>query len=344
MRAVTFQGANQVQVEDVAKPTIQAPEDAIVRVTTSSICGSDLHLYHGRLPVAMKGFVLGHEFAGVVEEVGPGVAELKPGARVVSAFSTSCGRCYYCRRRLPTQCLRGQTFGFGQLAGGQAEYVRIPFADSTCERIPDGLDDGQVILVGDVLATGYYCAEIGGVRPGDVVLVLGCGPVGLCTIICAYLLGAATVLAVDSVRERLALAERLGAAPIDMSQEDPGARVRQHSGGRGADVVCEAVGSLEALRSCFTYVRPGGTIAAVGVYSEPSFDFPIFLAFLRDLSFRTGICPAKNYMAPLIALIWAGRIDTTPLITHTLPLDEAAHAYEIFAHRQDGCIKVLLKS
>ena len=345
MKAVTFQGANHVQVEDVPEPAIQAPEDAIIRVTSSSVCGSDLHLYHGRLPFAMKGFVLGHEFVGVVEEVGSAVTELKVGQRVVSAFSASCGRCFYCRRGLTTQCLKGgQTFGFGQLPGGQAQLVRVPHADFTCERIPDSVDDAQAILVGDVLATGYYCAEIGNITPGDVVLVLGCGPVGLCTVACAYLLGASTVLAVDSVPERLALVEHLGGVPVDMSRENPGDRVRQYTGGRGVDVVCEAVGSLEALSSCFTLVRPGGTIAAVGVYSEPTFDFPIFLGFLRDISFRVGICPAKNYMARLLTLVQSGRIDTKPLITHVMPLDDAVHAYDMFAHRKEGCVKVLLTS
>jgi 2-desacetyl-2-hydroxyethyl bacteriochlorophyllide A dehydrogenase len=345
MKAVTYQGPNQVQVEEVQKPAIQMPDDALVRVTASSICGSDLHLYDGRLPFAQKGFVLGHEFLGVVEEVGDRVSDLKAGDRVVAAFSTSCGRCFYCQRGLTTQCIRGgQVFGFGQLSGGQAGYVRIPLAETTCEKIPDALNDEQAILVGDVLATGYYCADIGNVRPGDIVLVLGCGPVGLCTIMSVWLFGAAKVLAVDSLPERLELAAKLGATPINLSQEDVSAALRQHTGGRGADVVCEAVGSREALRSCFTYVRPGGSIAAVGVYSEASFDFPIFLSFLRDLSFRTGICPAKQYMGTLVGLIQSGRIDTTPLITHTLPLEEAAHGYDIFAHRKDGCVKVLLTS
>lgn len=345
MKAVTYKGPSEVQIEEVPTPTIQAPGDAIVRVTASSICGSDLHLYDGRLPFAQKGFVLGHEFLGVVEEVGDAVTDLKSGDRVVAAFSTSCGRCFYCRRGLTTQCMRGgQVFGFGQLSGGQAEYARIPLAETTCEKVPQTLDDGQAILVGDVLATGYYCAEIGNVRHGDVVLVLGCGPVGLCTIISLWLFGAAKVLAVDSLPERLELAAKFGAIPINHAAEDVHAALRQHTGGRGADVVCEAVGTQEALRSCFGFVRPGGSIAAVGVYAEASFDFPIFLSFLRDLSFRTGICPAKNYMGTLVELIQAGRIDTSALITHTMPLEEASRAYDMFAHKKDRCVKILLTS
>lgn len=343
MKAVTFQGPFRVQVEDVPEPAIQEPTDVILRVTTSAICGSDLHVYNGRIPIPLTGWIIGHEYVGEVVEVGSEVKNFKPGDRAVGAFVASCGGCFYCQRGWPSQCVQQQTFGFAQLAGAQAQYLRVPFGHFTLERVPQGLTDEQAIFTGDILSTGYFCAERGDIRPGDVVAVVGSGPVGLFAQMCALLFQPRAVLALDSVPERLELARRIGAVPVDISKDDPTAAIREHTEGRGADVVLEAVGHLESLRSCFQYVRPGGTISAVGVYSEAEFPFPMFQAFLRDLSFKIGVCPVKNYMGKLLGMIQEGRLDPTLIITHTMPLEEAPRGYDIFANRRENCVKVLLK-
>lgn len=343
MKAVTFQGPFRVQVDDVPDPTVKEPTDVILKVTTSAICGSDLHVYNGRIPIPLTGWILGHEYIGEVVEVGSAVRNFKPGDRAVGAFVSSCGDCFYCQRGWPTQCPKQLTFGFAQLAGAQAQYLRVPFGHFTLEKVPEGLSDEQALFVGDILSTGYFCAERAEIRPGDVVVVVGSGPVGLFAQMCAQLFQPKAVLALDSVPERLELARRIGSLPVDISKDDPTAVIREHSEGRGADVVLEAVGHQDSLRSCFQYVRPGGTISAVGVYSEAGFPFPMFQAFLRDLSFKIGVCPAKNYMGKLLGLIQEGKIDPTLIITHTLPLEEAPRGYEIFANRQENCIKVLLR-
>jgi 2-desacetyl-2-hydroxyethyl bacteriochlorophyllide A dehydrogenase len=343
MRAVTFQGPYQVEVREVPEPQLEEPTDAIIRVTTAAICGSDLHVYTGRMPMPLTGWVLGHEYVGVVEAVGERVPNLRPGDRVVGPFLASCGRCFYCLRGWPSQCPSQKVLGFGVGPGAQAQRMRVPFAHFTLEKVPLDVPDEKAIFVGDVLATGYFAALRGGIKPGDVVVVIGCGPVGLMAQMCARLFSPKAVIAIDSVPERLELASQLGAVAVDMSRADPLQVVREHTEGRGADVVIDAVGSVESISSCFTYVRGGGTISVVGVFSEPQFPFPMFQAFLRDISFHIGVCPSRNFMAPLLGLIADGRLDPSVVVTHVLPLDEAPLGYDLFAHRREGCIKVLLK-
>ncbi len=343
MKAVTFEGPFKVAVSDVDDPTIREPGDVILKVTTSAICGSDLHAYNGRIPTPVTGWVMGHEYVGEVVEVGEGVEGLSAGDRVVGAPYASCGECFYCKRDWPSQCMHQQHFGYGMLPGAQAEYLRVPYGGSTLEKLPDGLTDERAILVGDVLSTGYFALERGEVRRGDVVVVVGSGPVGLCVLMCARPFEPKVVIAIDSVPERLEMAGKLGALPVEMNGQDPGAVIREHTEGRGADVVIEAVGHQEALRSCFQYVRPGGTISAVGVYSEAEFPFPMFKAYLYDLTFRIGACPVKNYMAKLLNMIERGTLDASVILTHSLPLMEAPHGYDIFANHKDNCVKVLLK-
>ena len=343
MKAVTFEGPFKVEVKAVPDPAVQQPDDVILRVSSSAICGSDLHAYNGRIPTPVTGWVMGHEYVGEVAEVGGAVSRFSPGDRVVGAPYASCGECFYCRRGWPSQCMKQQHFGYGMLPGAQAEYLRVPYADSTLEKVPDGLSDERAILAGDVLSTGYFAAERGEVRPGDVVVVVGSGPVGLCAQMCARLFEPKVVIAIDSVPERLEMARRIGSLPVDMGSEDPGAVIREHTERRGADVVLEAVGNRDSLRSCFQYVRPAGTISAVGVYSEAEFPVPMFQAYLRDLTFRIGACPVKNYMAKLLRLIEEGKLDPTVVLTHSLPLDEAPRGYDIFAGRKEGCVKVTLK-
>ncbi len=344
MRAVMYKGKEAMVVEDVPKPTIQDPLDAIVRVTTTAICGSDLHLWHGRVPLPPGfSFTVGHEFVGVVEEVGDKVIDFKPGDRIVVAFNTSCGRCFYCKRRMPSQCERGQIFGFGQLNGTQAEHVRVPLVDTSCERIPDDLTDEQAIFVGDIFSTGFFGAENGEIKPGDSVAVVGCGPVGIFAQMSARLFGAAQVIALDMVPERLELAEQAGSIPVDVSKTNAQAEVRRRTAGRGADVVIEAVGNFKALESAFSYVRKGGVISVVGVYVEPEFPLPIGRFWGQNLTLKAGVCNTKNYMAQLIPLIQQRKVDLTKIVSHTLPLEQAPQGYRHFAEHTNRTTKVLLK-
>ena len=348
MKVVMLHGKGDVRVENVPDPTLQEATDVIVRITTSAICGSDLHPFHGRMPPDDP-FSIGHEFVGVVEEAGKEVRAVKRGDRVVAPFSVSCGFCYFCRNRLPAQCetTNHAVFGMGRRGGGwpgaQAQYIRVPFADFMLQRIPSELTDEQALFLGDIFSTGYFCAENGGIRPGDTVAVFGSGPVGLCTQMAAHLFGPARVLAVDYVPYRLERSKALGCVPVDASAADPVEQIRALTHGRGADVTLEAVGHEAALQMAIKAVRPGGTISSVGVYVEKTFDFPIGDAFLRDLTLKMGKCNAKNYIAPLMPLIHQGKVDPTVIITHTLPLDDAVRGYRIFDQKEEQAIKVILK-
>ncbi len=343
MKAVTFQGPFKLEVKDVPDPTIQEPNDIILKVTTAGICGSDVHAYDGRMTLPPTGWSMGHEYIGEVVEVGPGVTNFKPGDRAVGSFVASCGDCYYCQTGWPSQCEKQQFFGFILLGGAQAEYLRVPNGHYTLEKVPDGLSDERAVFTGDILSTGYFCADRGEIKPGDVVAVVGSGPVGLFAQMSALMFEPKVVLAIDSMPERLEMSKRIGAVPIDMSSVDPVAAVKEHSEGRGADVVLEAVGIEPSLKSCFQYVRAAGTISAVGMYTEPEFPFPMFQSFLRDISFKIGVCPVKRYMGKLLGMIAEGKMDPSMIITHTMPLDDAPHGYDIFHHRKENCIKVVLK-
>lgn len=348
MRAITLHGTGDVRVERVPDPAIQEPTDALVRITTSAICGSDLHQYHGRVPGLAPGVVMGHEFMGVVEAVGASVTRVRPGDRVIAPFSISCGTCEWCRLRLPTQCATTQRAVFGGrwghvYPGGQAEAIRVPFADHMCERVPDGMRDEEVIFLGDILATGYVAAEAAGIRPGDTVAVLGAGPVGLLALQSAHLFGPSRVLVVDRVDYRLKLAEELGGIPVPLDAGDPAEQLRALTGGRGPDAVLECVGHEVPFAQAVQAVRPGGTVSSVGVYVEPSIGFPAREAFFKDLTLRMGICNARNHIAPLLALVRAGRLQPARIITHTLPLAEAPRGYAIFDRKEDRAIKVMLK-
>ena len=343
MKAVTFQGPLKLEVKEVDDPKIQDPNDVIIKVTTAGVCGSDLHAYDGRMNLPPTGWIIGHEYAGEVVEVGANVTNFKPGDRVVGSFVSSCGSCYYCTTGWPSQCPQQQTFGFVALPGAQAEYLRVPNGHFTLDRVPDGVSDEKAIFAGDILSTGYFAADRGDIQPGDVVAVIGAGPVGLFAAMSAPLFEPKVVLAIDQLPERLEMAKRLGATPIDMSKEDAREVVRSHSEGRGADVVLECVGIEASLKDAFRYVRPAGTISAVGMYTEPEFPFPMFMSFLRDYTFKIGMCPVKRYQAKMLEMVAEEKIDPSAIVTHTMSLDEAAEAYDIFHHRKDGCIKVLLK-
>jgi len=350
MRAITFHGVSDVRAEDVADPKVTDPTDVILRITTSAVCGSDLHQYHGRGGGALvqTGAIMGHEFMGTVEDVGRAVTRLRRGDRVIVPFSVSCGRCEWCLARLPTQCLTTEraVFGgrFGHIwGGGQAERIRVPFADHLCEPVPAGMSDDDALFLGDILSTGYFCAENGSIRPGDTVAVFGAGPVGLLALQSTQLFGPARVFAVDRVDYRLRLAEEFGAEPVNLDRGDPADQLRGLTGGRGPDVVLECVGHETPFAQSIQAVRPGGTVSSVGVYVETSIGFPARVAFFKDLTLRMGICNARNYMLPLMPLVQRGKLQPARIITHTMPLAEAPRGYAIFDRKEDRAIKVMLK-
>lgn len=347
MQAITFQDLETVSVEEMPSPRIEEPLDVVLEVRLAGICGSDLHVYHGRERGLDPGTIMGHEFVGEVVEVGSGVRSLRLGDLVTGSFTTSCGDCLFCRRGLTSRCSKGQLFGWREqgvgLHGAQAERLRVPLADGTLVAIPSHCSHEQALLAGDVLATGYYCARMGAVRADTSVAVIGCGPVGLMASLVAVHLGAEPVFAVDSVVERLALAARCGAEPIDLSQRPPSEVVGAATGGRGVDVALEAVGSPAAARLAFELVRPGGTISAVGVHTEPVFAFTPTEAYDKNLTFRIGRCPARRLLGDVLDLLAELPIDPAIVISHRLPLSRGVDGYRLFADKLDGCTKVVLR-
>ncbi|HEV2413726.1 MAG TPA: alcohol dehydrogenase family protein [Candidatus Dormibacteraeota bacterium] len=337
MKALTFQGEGDVKVIDVPKPAITGSRDALVEVTLGAVCGSDLHILHGHTPMNV-GAVLGHEFVGVVEDVGPEVRRFKPGDRVVSSFFTSCGHCALCRKGWFNQCVEKGTFGhgeyFGGLGGGQAEFVVVPNADNTMEPIPAAMDDEQAIFVGDILATGFFAAERAEIQPGDVTAVIGAGPVGLMATMCAQLFGPSRVFVIDMVDSRLEVAQELGGIPINTKQAHPVQAIESATDGVGADSSIECVGLLPAVDTAIHVVRGGGTISMVGVPSAVNGDFPFMRMWLKSLTFRAGWCNVQKYMRPLLDLIAAGRLHPEKIISHRMKLDEAEEAYRIFDARE----------
>ncbi len=377
MRALVYEGPYRVRVGDKPDPRIEHPADAIVRVTRAAICGSDLHLFHGLVPDTRVGTTFGHEFTGVVEEVGPGVRDRVPGDRVVVPFNVACGACYYCRRGLfgdcessnPSNDLASGVFGYSHTTGGydgaQAEYVRVPFADVGPMPIPEDLSEDDVLLLGDVLPTGYQAAEMGGIHEGDTVAVFGCGPVGLVAARSAWLLGAGRVIALDRVEARLRFAERwAGAETIDLRQvRDPVPLLKEWTGGRGPDVCVDAVGleasgsaartllgrklklfpgSAIALAWAIHAVRKAGTVSIVGVYGPPANLVPIGVAMNKGLTFRMAQANVKRYMPRLLEHVRSGRLDARGLVTHRFRLEHAPRAYHLFDAKEDGCVKAVL--
>jgi alcohol dehydrogenase len=349
MKAVVFKGPHDVQVENVKDASLKLPTDALVRVTRATICGSDLHAYHGRMPV-VPNFTLGHEAVGVVEEIGAQVKNLKRGQRVVISAVVACGECFYCRRGQVSQCTvsGSAVFGYGtnnagklgEIDGAQAEALCVPMADYTAYPLPDSISDDAAVFLADILPTGYFGALNGGIKPGDTVAVFGSGPVGLCAAMTAGLFGPAEVVAVDSVPYRQELARKLGAVTTEPSKATE--FILSHTNGRGADVTIEAVGHASALTGAFEAVRPGGTVSVIGVFTEPEMKFPIGLAFMRDLTFKIGLANIRAHIPELANLVERGRLDPLPLLMHKLALSQAAHGYKIFDARTDNAVKVAL--
>lgn len=345
MKAITFQGVEDLALDDVAEPTLLDPGDVIVRVTVAGLCGSDLHPYFGREVGLDVGTVMGHELVGEVVEAGAEVGRWGAGDRVVAPFTTCCGACAYCLRGLTARCTRGQLFGWVEegrgLHGAQAEYVRVPLADSTLVSVPEDLDEAVALLAGDILSTATFGADLAAVADGDVVVVIGCGPVGLLAIRTALDRGASDVVAVDRVPSRLETAQRFGATAVSFTDADPRAVVESLTEGRGADAAIEAVGTNSATRAAADLLRHGGRIAALGVHTEPHLAISPGEMYDRNFTYSAGRCPARHYMPAALDLATRESELIGSLISHRLPLDEGLEAYRRFAAREPGWNKVV---
>lgn len=387
MRAVTFQGTGKMTVETVPDPKLLNPRDAIVKITSTCICGSDLHLFDGFIPTVKHGDILGHEFMGVIVEVGRDVTNLRVGDRVIVPFAIACGNCFYCKRGEYSLCdnsnpnaaaaeamygyspagLFGYSHLFGGYAGGQAEYARVPYADTGCFKIPDNLTDEQAVFLTDIFPTGYMAAENCNIQPGDTVAVWGCGPVAQFAIRSAYLLGARQVIAIDRFAERLQMAQDGGAEVLNYEEVDVIDELKEMTGGRGPDSVIDAVG-LEAhgtglgylydkvasnigmetdrptaLRHVLQACRKGGTVSIPGVYGGIIDKVPMGAAFNKGLTLKMGQTHVHRYVPRLMEHIASGDIDPSFVITHQVSLEQAPEMYKTFRDKEDGCIKVVLK-
>lgn len=387
MKALVWNAKYDVRVETVPDPKIINDRDAILRITSTAICGSDLHLYDNVIPTMQPGDILGHEFMGEVVEVGRGVGNLKVGDRVAVPFAIACGGCYFCEHQLWSLCdnsnpnawMVEQMYGFsgaglfgyshlyGGFAGGQAEYVRVPFADVGALVLPEGIEDEKVLFLTDILPTAYMAAENGNIQPGDVVAVWGCGPVGLLTIMCAFALGAERVIAIDNVDHRLEKAKGQGAEILNFDGTDTIEALKGMTAGRGPDVCIDAVGleahgvsvdalmdrakyllrlttdHAHALRQAIQACRKGGTVSVPGVYAGFIDKFPFGAAFGKGLQLRMGQTHVHAYMRPLLERIQQGQMDPSFIITHRLPLEMAPTGYDIFKNNREDVVKVVLK-
>ena len=343
MRAVTFQAPGEVRVDDVPEPAISHPADAVVRIEASGICGSDLHIYHGRVKIE-PGFVIGHEYVGTVIATGDEVATISEGDRVLGCFQTACGRCFFCRRGDFHKCDQSRTFGhgatLGSLPGTQAEQALVPNADLVLRRLPDGMEDEVALFAGDVMGTGYHAVVAAGVRPGDGVAVLGLGPVGLCAVQAARAVGAATVLGVDTVPARLQMAESFGARPVHLTDDDPRAAARDATEGRGVDVCVDAVGDPRALELALRVTRKCGTVQAIGVYAERC-EVHMGLLWIKALTLRSGHANVLGHVDSVLAMMSAGLLDPSELVTHRMDLADAPEAYALYDRRE--ALKIVLR-
>jgi 2-desacetyl-2-hydroxyethyl bacteriochlorophyllide A dehydrogenase len=336
MQAVTFQAPGEVRLEDRPEPELAERDDAVVRVDATGICGSDLHIYHGRVQIE-PGFTIGHEFVGTVASAGEAVTEVSEGDRVLGCYCTACGNCFFCRRGLFHKCDHGRVFGhgatLGSLPGAQAEQVLVPHANMTLRRVPDGMSDDAALFAGDVMGTGYHAVADSGLEPGDTAAVLGLGPVGLCAVQAARAAGAAGVIAIDSVEDRLRTAESFGAQPVHLTEEDPRAAVKEATGGRGVDVAVDAVGHPDALELACRLARKAGTVSATGVYAE-RIQVHMGIVWIKALTLKTGHANVIGHVDRVISMMEAGLLDPTPLVTHRMSLADAPEAYAVYDRRE----------
>jgi 2-desacetyl-2-hydroxyethyl bacteriochlorophyllide A dehydrogenase len=343
MRAVTFQAPGEVRVEDVAEPELLDPTDVIVRIEASGVCGSDLHIYHGRVKIE-PGFTIGHEYVGTVTAAGDEVRNFRAGDRVLGCFQTACGRCFFCRRSLFHKCDSSRTFGHGEalgsLQGTQADEALVPMADLVLRKVPEGMSDDVALFAGDVMGTGYHAAVESGLQPGDTAAVLGLGPVGLCAVQAALAVGAAHVIAIDTVPERLAMAASFGAQAVHLTEDDPRAAVRGATDGRGVDACIDAVGDPRALELAIRLTRKCGAIQAIGVYAERC-EVHMGLFWIKALGMRSGHANVIGHVDQVLELMSSGRLDPAPLVTHHMALEEAPEAYALYDRRE--ALKIVLK-
>ena len=388
MKALAWHGKNDIRCDTVPDPKIEHPQDCIIKVTACAICGSDLHIFDGVMPGMQSGDVMGHETMGEVVEVGSETKNLRVGDRVVVPFTISCGECFFCKRGFFSGCERsnpnkpvaeklwghspaglfGYTHILGGFAGGQAEYLRVPYADVGPIKVPSHLTDEQVLFLSDIFPTGYMGADFCNIQQGDTIAIWGCGPVAQFSIRSAFLLGAERVIAIDTVPERLALAREAGAITIDFMEEDVYDRIQELTGGRGADACIDAVGteasataSLDSmldrvkvatftgtdrphvLRQAIHCCRNFGTVSIIGVYGGFLDKIPMGSAINRGLTFRMAQTPVQHYLPLLLERIEKGEIDPSFVVTHRAPLADGPGLYKTFREKQDGCIKVVLR-
>ena len=345
MKALVFNELNKVSLQEVSKPQIKDPSDAIVRVTLTTICGSDIHLIHGHMK-STPGYTVGHEFVGVVEEVGSAVTDFKPGDRVTGPPALHCGKCENCQRGYTSHCTRGGILGsgveMGDLEGTQSEYVRIPFADLNLVHVPDSLKGDQVLFVGDIFSTGYSAAVDAEIKTGDVVVVYGAGPVGLCAVASAKLFSPSKIILVDMDPFRLEVGKKMGADNIVRADQENVLEVIQElTNGRGADAAIEAAGVEPTFLNALRCLRVGGRVSLVGIFSK-DMAVPFPEIFFKNLTIRFGLGDLKN-MGRLISMIEAGKLDLTPLITHRISLNDIEKGYDIFGSRKEPVVKIAIQ-
>ena len=345
MKAVVYRGVGDLALEERPIPKLLLPKDAIVQVTLASICSSDIHIKHGAVPRAVPGTILGHEFVGIVKETGSGVKKFRQGDRVAVNVETFCGDCFFCRRGYVNNCTDengGWALGC-RIDGGQAEYVRVPFADNGLTKIPDSVTDEAALFTGDILSTGYWGAGLAEIHPSDTAVVLGAGPTGICTMICARLYGPGRIVAVDLDRERLELVKRLGLADVILNPADCdiGEEIRKLTDGRGADEVLEVAGGRNTFQLAWEIARPNAVVCVVALYEEAQ-SLPLPDMYGKNLIFKTGGVDASS-CGEIMSLIAGGKLDTSCLITHRTDLEHIMEAYDVFEHKRDHVIKYAVR-
>ena len=343
MRAVTFQASGEVRVDDKPEPELVSGDQAIVAVEATGVCGSDLHIYHGRVQIA-PGFTLGHEFVGTVLAAGENVTRVAEGDRVLGCYCSACGECFFCRRGDFHKCDKGRVFGHGEvlgdLQGAQADQVLVPNADLTLRKVPDGMTTDAALFAGDVMGTGYHAVHESGLEQGATLAVLGLGPVGLCAVQAATALGAGQVIAVDSVADRLEMAKSFGATPLHLTDDDVRGEVKKLTEGRGSDVTVDAVGHHDAFDMACRLTRKAGTVFAIGVYAE-RMEVHMGVVWIKALTVRTGHANVIGHVDAVLDLMQAGKVDPTPLVTHHMKLDEAEDAYAVYDRRE--ALKIVME-
>jgi 2-desacetyl-2-hydroxyethyl bacteriochlorophyllide A dehydrogenase len=342
MRAVTFQAPGEVQLDEVAEPELLAPDDAIVRVEASGICGSDLHIYHGRVQIE-PGFVIGHEFVGEVIAAGDEVTRVSIGDRVLGTYGTACGECFFCRREEFHKCDEARVYGhgatLGSLQGAQAEQVLVPHANLTLRKVPEGFSDDVALFAGDVMGTGFHAIDSRPLAEGESAAILGLGPVGLCAVQAARAAGASEVIAIDTVEDRLKMAESFGATPVHLTEQDPRAEVKKLTEGRGVDLAVEAVGHPEALDMAMRLARKAGTVSVTGVYAERT-EVHMGVLWIKALTLTSGHANVIKHLDRVLELLGEGKLDPSPLVTHHMKLDEAPDAYRAYDNKE--ALKIVL--